>query len=334
MRSVTRKIETLRQAVAESRVQAQATTLKKLLANDVPKKDILPIARAAGVMAAKKTPDLLPYCHPIAIDWVEIEFEVQETQVLIRATVEAVAKTGVEMEALTAVSVAALTVYDMLKPIDDSIEILNTKLIQKTGGKTSFKEKIPLNFKAAVIVTSDSTSQGTRQDKSGALIQQRLLSLGISTEYQILPDDEAIIRTCLLETCLRGVNLILTTGGTGLGPRDVTVEATSQVIEREIPGIMEAARNFGQRRTPYAMLSRGLAGQRGRTVIVNLPGSSRGVEESLDAIFPSILHAYKMMRGAGHPSLRGREEADAISTNRLLRRPESTLSEVEGDSSQ
>lgn len=307
MRSVTQKIETLRQAVAESCVQAKPETLKRLLANDVPKKDILAIARVAGVMAAKKTPELLPYCHPIAIDWVEIEFEVQDSLILIRATVEAVAKTGVEMEALTASSVAALTIYDMLKPVDDSLEILNTKLIKKTGGKSSFKEKIPSGFKAVVIVTSDSTSQGTRQDRSGRIILDRLSSFGISADYAVLPDDKEIIRACLLDHCEKGANLILTTGGTGLGPRDVTVEAAESLIERTIPGIMEAARCFGQRRTPYAMLSRGLAGQRGKTLIVNLPGSSGGVEESLDAIFPAILHAFKMLRGLGHELTNGKK---------------------------
>ncbi len=300
MRSVTRKIETLRCAVAQSRVQARPETLKRLLANDVPKKDILPIARAAGVMAAKKTPELLPYCHPIAIDSVEIELDVQETFILIRATVEAVAKTGVEMEALTAASVTALTLYDMLKPIDTTIEITDTKLLSKVGGKTSFQEKIPAGFKAAVIVTSDSTSKGARQDKSGKAILDRLASLGISADYSVVPDDKEIIQSCLLGYCANGVNLILTTGGTGLGPRDVTVEAVEAVLDREIPGIMEAARSFGQRRTPYAMLSRGLAGQKGRTLIVTLPGSTRGVEESLDAVFPSMLHAFKMMKGASH----------------------------------
>lgn len=300
MRPVTQKIETLRRAVAESRVQAKPDTLKRLLANDLPKKDVLPIARAAGVMAAKKTPELLPYCHPIAIDWVEIEMDVQEDHILVRATVEAVAKTGVEMEALTAASVAALTIYDMLKPVDTDLEIFSTRLLSKEGGKSSFKEKIPTNFKAAVIVTSDSTSKGMRQDKSGRLILERLSSLGISADYSVLPDDKEIIKSCLIDHSSNGMNLILTTGGTGLGPRDVTVEAVEEVLEREIPGIMEAARNFGQRRTPYAMLSRGLAGQRGKTLIVTLPGSSRGVEESLDAVFPAILHAFKMMRGLGH----------------------------------
>ncbi len=300
MRSVTKKIETLRRATAQTVVHAKAETIARLRANDVPKKDILPIARAAGVMAAKKTPELLPYCHPIAIDWIEIEFEVTETQVAVNATVEAVAKTGVEMEALTAASVAALTIYDMLKPIDDGVEILSTKLLKKTGGKTSFVEKIPAGFKAAVLVTSDSTSKGTRSDKSGRLIEERLRTLGVESSYQVVPDDKALISSTLQGYCDRGVQLIVTTGGTGLGPRDVTVEATEAVIDRQIPGIMEAARNFGQRRTPYAMLSRGVAGQKGRSVIVNLPGSSKGVEESLDAVFPSILHAYKMIGGGGH----------------------------------
>jgi len=303
MRSITRKIETLRCAVAESRVEVKPETLKRLLANDVPKKDILAIARAAGVMAAKKTPELLPYCHPIAIDWVEIEYEIKDALILVRATVEAVSKTGVEMEALTAASIAALTIYDMLKPIDDTLEILQTKLLQKTGGKSNFKEKIPQGFKTAVIVTSDSTSRGLRSDKSGRLIQARLKSFGMDPLYEVIADEKLLISSLLEKYYQAGVNLIVTTGGTGLGPRDVTVEATAAVIDREIPGIMEAARGYGQKRTPYAMLSRGLAGQRGKTIIINLPGSSKGVEESLDAIFPAILHAYKMMGGGGHDLL-------------------------------
>jgi molybdenum cofactor biosynthesis protein MoaC len=303
MRSITRKTETLRCAVAESVVRAKPETINRLLTNDLPKKDVLPIARAAGVMAAKKTPDLLPYCHPIAIDTVEIAFHVEGPSIRISAIVEAVAKTGVEMEALTAVSVAALTIYDMLKPIDTEIEITNTKLISKTGGKTSFREQIPADFRATVLVTSDGTSRGTRTDKSGRLIVERLRAMGIEPGYDVLPDDKPVIAEFLRDACERGIRLVVTTGGTGLGPRDVTVEATEEVVERQIPGIMEAARSFGQKRTPYAMLSRGIAGQKGNTIIVNLPGSSKGVEESLDAVFPAVLHAYKMMRGAGHEEI-------------------------------
>ncbi len=300
MRSITNKIKTLRTARAQATVRMSPATIERIKKNDLPKADVLPIARAAGIMAVKKTWEILPYCHPIPIDWVEVKFDVREDSIVIEVTAEAVAKTGVEMEALTGASITALTIYDMLKPIDEDLEILGTKLLEKKGGKSSFVEKIPKGFKAAVLVSSDSTSKGTRQDKSGKIIAQRLSSLGIEAEYQIVPDDEVIIRQALENFCEQKINLVITTGGTGLGPRDVTVEATEKVIERQIPGIMEAARAHGQSRTPYAMLSRGLAGQRGNTILINLPGSSKGVEESLDAIFPSILHAYKMMRGAGH----------------------------------
>ena len=300
MRSITRKVETLRRATAATEVRVGVEILKRLQTNDLPKKDVLPIARAAGILAAKKTPELIPYCHPIAIEHAEITFEFKEDLLVLRCTVEAVAKTGVEMEALTACSVAALTVYDMLKPLDAQIEILSTKLVEKTGGKSSFKEKIPKDFKAVVIVTSDSTSKGTRSDKSGLLIRERLRAFGIEPLYEILPDEKERIEIVLKKHCDGGAHLVLTTGGTGLGPRDVTVEATRTVVDREIPGIAESARCFGQRRTPYAMLSRGVAGQKGGTLIVNLPGSSKGVEESLDALFPSVLHAFKMMKGQSH----------------------------------
>jgi len=305
MKSITDKTNTLRKAVATSTVLAKPETIERLKNNDLPKQDVLIVARVAGVQAAKKTQELLPYCHPIPIDSVEIKFEVLPDSVVITATVEAIWKTGVEMEALTAASVAALTIYDMLKPVDKEIEIVWTRLLEKKGGKTDFVEKIPKGLKAAVIVTSDGTFKGTRQDQSGKIIKERLESFGIDPSYLVLPDDKEMISSTMKNLCDEGILLIVSTGGTGLGPRDVTVEATREVIDREIPGIMEAARAYGQERTPYSMLSRGLAGQRGNTLIINLPGSSKGVEESLNAIFPAILHSYKMMKGLGHPEMKG-----------------------------
>jgi cyclic pyranopterin monophosphate synthase len=300
MRSMTDKAETLREATAQSSIAMKPETVERVRANDLPKKDVLVIARAAGVMAAKKTSDLIPYCHPISIDAVEVDFDLLPEKIVIQLTVTSVAKTGVEMEALTAASVAALTLYDMLKPIDSEMEIISTKLLSKKGGKSSFKEWIPKGFSAAVIVTSDGTAQRKREDKSGKKIKERLEEFGISPSYVILPDDQVAIRLKLEEFCTQGIDLILTTGGTGLGPRDVTVEATREIMDREIPGVMEAARAYGQKRTPYAMLSRGLAAQKGKTLILNFPGSSNGVRETLNAIFPGILHAYGMMEGAGH----------------------------------
>lgn len=300
MRSVLHKTETYRKATAESVLKASAGAVRRLIDNDLPKKDVLIIARAAGTLAAKRTFELIPYCHPIPIDAITIDYELSEDTVTVRATVEAIAKTGVEMEALMAVSVSALTVYDMLKPVDKDLCVGPTRLLQKSGGRSSFIEKIPRDLRSAVIVCSDSTSKGVRKDRSGLLIRERLMSYGLDPAYRVVPDDVQRIETELLGLISDGYRLIVTTGGTGLGPHDVTVEATRRVIDREVPGIMEAARAYGQRRTPYAMLSRGLAGSKGDSIILNLPGSSRGTEESLDAVFPAVLHAYKMMGGGGH----------------------------------
>ena len=300
MKSVTSKTSTLRRARATARVLANPKTIERLRSNDLPKKDVLVVARVAGTAAAKKTPDLIPYCHPLPIGAVEIDFEVHEDRVDVLCTVEAVWKTGVEMEALTAASVAALTIYDMLKPIDKDMEIEAVRLEEKRGGKTDFGKRAPKGFKAAVIVTSDSTHQGKREDSSGRIIKEHLESFGIRPSYTVLPDDEEAIVGLMRELIAGDTNLIVTSGGTGVGPRDVTVEATRRVIERELPGVSEAGRAYGQERTPYAMLSRGVAGVAGNTIIVNLPGSSRGAEETMRAIFPGILHAYGMLRGKGH----------------------------------
>ena len=300
MKSISRKFSTQRRAVASARVRASREAIARLRANDLPKPDALPVARVAAVAACKRTSEIIPYCHPIPVDHVAVDFEVGEDTIRITATVEAVARTGVEMEALVAASVAALTIYDMLKAVDAAVEIESTRLESKTGGKSDYTPEVPAGFTAAVLVVSDSAAAGKRQDTSGALVRERLEAAGVAATLEVVPDDQERIAAALLAHCERGTDLVLTTGGTGLGPRDVTVEVTRRVVEREIPGVAEAGRAHGFARTPYAMLARGVAGVRARTVIVNLPGSPRGAEETMDAIFPAILHVFPMLRGGGH----------------------------------
>lgn len=301
MNTITHKNETLRQARAVGSVKMQPETLAAVREKKVPKGDVLEAARIAATLACKRTSDLIPLCHPLPIEGCQVSFSCKEDRIEIEVFVETVAKTGVEMEALTGVSIAALTLYDMLKPLDKTMEITGIRLAEKKGGKSQYQEKLPADFRAAVVVTSDGTHAGKRQDKSGRLIEERLRALGVpKIDYLVLPDDEEKIVAALLNYCKQGHRLIVTTGGTGLGPRDVTVEATRRVIEREVPGAAEAMRAYGQRRTPYAMLSRGLVGVRGATFIVNLPGSSRGTEESLNALFPGLFHGYGMLGGGGH----------------------------------
>jgi cyclic pyranopterin monophosphate synthase len=267
----------------------------------IPKGDALEIARTAALSGVKRCDELVPFCHSVPLDAVEITFHLGEDEVLITATTQAVYKTGVEIEALLAAQLAALNLYDLLKPIDERLEIGPTKLLEKTGGHGDFRDQFTPKLKAAILVASDSTAAGKRKDKSGAIIRDRLSKEDVEVvAYDILPDDTHRIEVWLKTKCGEGIDLILTTGGSGLGPRDCTVEATQAVIEKEVPGVSEAMRVHGRERTPYAMLSRGLAGLCGKTLIVNLPGSSTGAEESLDAVLPGLLHAFKMMRGGGH----------------------------------
>jgi len=157
-------------------------------------------------------------------------------------------------------------------------------------------------MKAAVLIASDSCARGERADESGAHIAARLAETGWEVvETRVVPDDATLIAETLCEWAdRRGVDLVVTTGGTGLSPRDITPEATAAVIDRRAPGLAEALRSNGARRIPTAWLSRGEAGLRGTTLIVNLPGSARAAREGMDLLLPLLAHAFAMMRGAGH----------------------------------
>lgn len=300
MIDISKKIKTLRTAVAKATLSAAPSTIQALRENKLPKGDPIPVAKVAAVQAAKNTSLMIPYCHPLPLDYVDCRFEIQNDRIEVTAEVKAIYKTGVEMEALAAVSAAVLTLYDMMKAVDEAMEITSIKLVKKTGGKSDFKPATVRGRKAVVLVVSDSVSAGTRGDISGKLIIERLKKEGFeSLMYDVVADDVSAIEAKLRDF-VKTADIVITTGGTGLSPRDRTPEATARVIEREIPGIEEVLRAYGQDRTPFSMLSRGKAGVSGRAIIINLPGSSRAVAESLDALFPWLFHAFAMMEGEGH----------------------------------
>jgi cyclic pyranopterin monophosphate synthase len=302
MIDVSPKFSTLRYAKAEGFLYGNPETFARVASKTVPKGDVLEVARAAGIMAAKRCSDHIVFCHPMPLDWVEIGFEVELERIRVTAEVKSVWKTGVEVEAITAVTGALLNAYDMLKPLDQSLRLSDIQVVKKKGGKSDYQDRFATPVKTAILVMSDSTHAGKREDKSGKVIAEFLAAQPVAVEcYEILPDDREIIAARLKKLAdEEGFQLVFTTGGTGLGPRDVTPEATLAVLDRIVPGIVEAIRKHGKERTPYAMLSRGEAGLRGNCLIVNLPGSSRGALESMQALFPGVLHIFPMMEGKGH----------------------------------
>ena len=302
MRDITAKITTRRSAVAQAiLVASKQETIEAVEKRSVPKGDVMEFSRAAGLLAIKRTSDVIPDCHPLPIEFASITSVVQQRSIVIRCEVHTLYKTGVEIEALHGATIAALTMYDMLKPLDKELEITSVRLISKHGGKTDYTDAHHPAPRTAVLVCSDSIAAGKKHDHSGVAIQERLALHGVTTaHYEILADEIELIQNAVIRLCNENYKLIILTGGTGLSPRDVTPEAVKPLLDREVPGIMEAARAYGQDRTPYSMLSRGVAGMRGDALILTLPGSTRGAEETIDALFPSVLHIFRVAKGAKH----------------------------------
>jgi cyclic pyranopterin phosphate synthase len=302
MVDITHKIITQRTATAQAIVKVGSpTTMQAILNKTVPKGDVLEVSRTAGLFAVKNTSNSIPDCHPMPIEFTGIEYELLEDSILIKVTVKAIYRTGVEVEAMHGASIVALTMYDMLKPIDKQVEISTIKLLYKKGGKSDYGVKEDLDLSVAVIVCSDSVSSGKKEDRAGKVISEKIKSLGLSvSSYSVIPDEVLDIQETINKLCSANKDLIILTGGTGLSNRDVTPEAIIPMLDRRIPGIEEAIRSYGQDRTPYAMLSRSVVGFKGNTLIMALPGSTAGASESMDAVFPSVLHLFKILNGFNH----------------------------------
>lgn len=302
MVDITHKSSTLRKAIAQAIVRVSSQeTITAVMERRVPKGDVFEMAKVAGLFAAKRTSDMIPDCHPLPIEYTSVQYDVQGLDIYVKVEIHTIYKTGVEVEAMHAASVVALTMYDMLKPIDKRISIENIKLLEKKGGKTDFKKKNERSLQAAVIVCSDSISKGDKEDRAGKAIIENLKSNGVTiSAYTIIPDEHEVIQEKLKHYCSQMMDMVIFTGGTGLSPRDVTPEAVEPLLETTIPGIEEAIRSYGQQRTPFSMLSRSVAGLIGETLVLALPGSTKGAAESMQAIFPAVLHIFKVMEGARH----------------------------------
>lgn len=294
MKDILQKPDTLRTAIATAQIHMPAFCVELLRTRATEKGDALEVARTAGILGAKRTWELLPFCHPLPLQHISIRYRFGDTHVDIECEVQVVAGTGVEMEALTGASITALTLYDMLKPhAERDLRIDHVMLREKTGGKSDFPRHIDPAPRTALLLIPGSR----KHDKAGQRIREQLLAVGCDiVQFETLPDSQASLHGAILSALSQGCELIISVGGTGVSPQDCATDTVRALLDRDLPGMMEAARHYGQRRSPYAMLSRGVAGIVGHSLIVTLPGSTRGAVESWNAIATGLMQTLDSLR--------------------------------------
>ena len=314
------KAVTTRTATAEGIFRTRPEVVTMVAGDELGKADVLATARLAGIGAAKKTSELIPLCHQIPLNSVKVQFDLDHEagEIRVQATAKTTGRTGVEMEALTAVSVAGLTLHDMVKAVDPLATMDGVRLASKSGGKrgdwtrendddndvfpstNSEPSAIESGRSGVVVVSSTASARGDRADTTGPAIESWLRERGFApVEVHVVADADVAI--AVTEQVRRSPAVLLTTGGTGVAPDDRTPEATAPHLTLELPGVAEAMRARGLAATPTAAMSRGLVGFAGRTLVANLPGSTGGVRDGLAVLDELLEHLLEVhAHGGGH----------------------------------
>ncbi|MDR2975168.1 MAG: bifunctional molybdenum cofactor biosynthesis protein MoaC/MoaB [Propionibacteriaceae bacterium] len=321
MVDVSAKAITARSAQATGRVRLSPEAADCLRRGALPKGDGLAVARVAGIMGVKRTSQMIPLCHPITVDGVAVDLEVGSEAVLITVTVSSIGRTGAEMEALTGVTAAALTVIDMVKAVDHQAVIEDVHVTAKSGGRSGAwvvdSEPEPAcaaghvsraGLPMGVLVVSDRRFVGSAVDETGPILVQSLKDVGAGQVLStIVPDDEPAIRKAVTGMAAQGCRVIVTTGGTGVGPRDRTPEALKPLIKQELPGVAQAL--TAQATNPLAALSRQFAGVIAPDLtqgierpvfLVALPGSIAAVSDAMLVLTALLPHLIAQLDGGDH----------------------------------
>lgn len=319
MIDVGEKPDTKRVAVASGRFFAKAETLRMIRERRLPKGDVLALAEVAGIQGAKNCASLLPLCHPLPLHSVRVWLRPAEDCIQVFCEASTVGKTGVEMEALTGVSVALLCLHDLAKMIDPAVRFGDVILERKEGGKSGSwvhpdlkpaqrRSEAPAlsGRKICLLTISDRCSKGASEDRSGPRMREWFTELGAQVvDASMVPDEPAAIRA-RIESWLERErpDAVFSSGGTGLSPRDVTPETilamSADLGGREVQGIGELLRSEGSLHTKQAWLSRSLGVYLRETLVVALPGSEKAVAEGLAALRPVLSHLLHIGHGGDH----------------------------------
>lgn len=321
MADIRGKRPTRRRAVAVGEFRPGADAFAAVVERRLPKGDALVMAEIAGLQGAKMASQLMPLCHPLALELVRVRCVPVAERSAIRVYCECAteARTGVEMEALAGVNAALLTLYDLTKPVEPALAIGGIRLLFKEGGKKGLwihpdgidederahyrpRDLARLDGVACAVITlSDRASRGDYEDRSGPELVDGLRRLDAQVDHiEVLPDGIDPLVERLRALAGAGVRLCLCSGGTGLGRRDVTPEALRMVADRQVEGLAEMLRSESARHTPLAWLSRAEVVQIGAMLVFALPGSPRAARQCMDILAPLLAHALAMVDGKPH----------------------------------
>lgn len=321
MADIGRKRPTRRRAVAVGEFHPGPAAFAAIVSRSLPKGDALMMAEVAGLQGAKMASMLMLLCHPLVLESVAVHCLADAASETIRVYCEVAteAKTGVEMEALAGVNAALLTLYDLSKPVEPALLIGGIRLLFKEGGKKGlwlhpdgmsdaererYKPRVTgriEDWPAVVLTLSDRASRGDYSDRSGPVLVESLLGLGAHVlAAEVLPDEADVLQRRLRHWVDSGAGLIISTGGTGLGQRDITPEVLQTMASCRVPGLAEMFRSESRHHTELAWLSRADAVMIGRTLVIALPGSPKAVAQGMQIIGPLLSHAKAMIAGGGH----------------------------------
>ncbi len=318
MVDVAHKAVTERIAHATSFVACNTEAVRLLRSGELKKGDALAVARIAAIASVKKTPDLIPLCHPIAMTGMKVEITVHDEGVQTHTRVTTTDRTGIEMEALTAATTAALNIIDMIKAVDRGAHISYARIDHKAGGRSGEWTRTPtppVNSKTdapptqpttkdtpvvGVVTISDRSFTGERPDRTGPAITEHVQGWGHLVDTRLVPDDITHIRTAITDLQDAGAWLIITTGGTGITSRDLTPQAVTPMLSTTLPALANALQNSGIGKAPGALLSRSIAGLINRTAVVTLPGSPHAVRDGLAILDTVREHLHSQLADADH----------------------------------